>query len=173
MACFDMITCSTDQLFERINCNFSLGYIKYICNPVNTCKRTDGLYDCCTSNISECIIQSIIYEKLPTIAPTIKIHIDSACENICNEALSTNKCYWFEDQNQEVSCINKNNDYCCSHNRSECCQTFIDSLYYIFGTFLFVLFCCIYYKYFVYTYTRVKPENKVTEYEKNVDTLKV
>ena len=156
MSCFDLTTCSNDQIFNRINCKFTIGYVKYICNPTNTCQRIDGLYDCCSSNIAECVIE---YSTLfPTTSPTILPNIFSECEKTCNLAPSTNKCYWYESQNLNVSCINTDNNYCCSHSRDDCCHINMVHLYIIFGSLFFLLLLCIFYYNNKYNYTRVVPE---------------
>jgi len=165
MSCFDLITCPNAQIFERINCNFTIRYIHYICNPINTCKRNDNLYDCCASNISNCIIEQFDFQTSPTIKPTILTNVESECENTCNIAPRTNQCYWFENQNLNISCINKHGNFCCSHERNECCQVNIIQTYIIFGSVILILLFCIFYKYFVYSYTRVIPEKSTDLYQ--------
>lgn len=157
-SCFDVTTCPADQLFNRITCNFTLAYVEHICNPINTCKRLDGLYDCCSTNIANCTIELLVFQSLPTIKPTITPNIYSECDNTCNLAPSTNKCYWYESQNLNVSCINKDNNYCCSHSRDDCCQINMVHLYIIFGSLFFLLLLCIFYYNNKYNYTRVVPE---------------
>jgi len=158
MSCFDLTTCSTNQTFNRINCNFTIGYVEYICNPTITCQRIDNLYDCCASNISDCIIERLQFQLLPTTSPIILPNVASDCDTTCNIAPSTNNCYWYESQNLDISCISKDNKYCCPHSRDDCCQTSMTYMYVTFGS-LFILFTlCVYYKWFVYRYTRTIPE---------------
>lgn len=159
MLCLDVTRCTTDQTFNHINCNFTIRFIEYICNPVYTCQRTDGLYDCCASNIDDCIIERINSQLLPTIAPTLSPNFANLCEITCNLAPSTNRCYWYESQNLDISCVDKNNNYCCSHSRSECCQTFMLHIYIIFGSIFLLITGCVYYKYITYKYTRIAPDN--------------
>ena len=157
MSCFDITTCYNDQIFNRINCNFRISYLQHICNPTNTCQRIDGLYDCCASNIADCIIEQYRFLSLPTTAPTISPNIFSECEKTCNLAPSTNKCYWYESQIIENSCIDKDNNYCCSHSRSDCCQASISYMI-IFGSLFFLLMTCVFYHVIVFKYIRVVPE---------------
>lgn len=170
MSCIDVTTCTTDQIFNRINCNFTIGYVKYICNPTNTCQRIDGLYDCCASNIADCIIEQLRFQLLPTTAPTISPNILSECEKTCNIAPSTNKCYWYESQNIDNSCIDKDNNYCCSHSRSDCCQASISYII-ILGSFFFLLIICVFYHVLVFKYTRVVPETNTTSAQNNDNIL--
>ena len=158
MSCFDLTTCTPNQIFNRINCNFTVGYIKYVCNPTNTCTRSDGLYDCCSSNISDCIVEYVTLQLLPTTSPTISPNIMSSCETTCNLTPNINKCYWYESQNKDISCVDKNDNYCCSHSRSECCQTSSLYAYIILGSLFMLFMCCFCYTLFVYKYTRVKPD---------------
>lgn len=169
MSCFDLTTCPSNQIFNRINCNFTSGYIRYICNPSKTCPRTDGLYDCCTSNISDCIIEYITL--FPTTSPTILPNIDSECENTCNLAPSTNTCYWYESQNLENSCIDKNDNYCCSHSRSDCCHVSLDYIMILLGSLFFLLIICIFYHVLVLKYTRVVPETNTSTSQNNDNIL--
>jgi len=157
MSCFDLTTCTPNQIFNRINCNFTVGYIKYVCNPTNTCTRSDGLYDCCSSNISDCIVEYVTLQLLPTTSPTISPNIMSSCETTCNLTPKINKCYWYESQNKDISCVDKNDNYCCSHSRSECCQTSSLYAYIVLGSLFMLFMCGVCYTLFVYRYTRVKP----------------
>lgn len=170
MACFDLTTCTTDQIFNRVNCNFTIGYVKYLCNPTNTCQRIDRLYDCCASNIADCIINLTVIQSLPTIAPTISPNIFSECENTCNLAPSTNTCYWYESQNLDHSCIDKDNNYCCSHSRNDCCQVSLDYII-ILGSLFFLLIICIFYHVLVFKYTRVLPETNTSTSQNNDNML--
>ena len=157
MSCLDITTCQRDHIFNNINCNFTFGHIQYICNPTNTCKRTDALYDCCSSNIADCVIERFVL--IPTITPTLSPDIYHSCENTCNLTPSTNKCYWYERQNLDISCISKDNTFCCSDKRANCCQTNIQYAYIIFGSVFFLLTSCLYYKYYIlFRYTRVIPD---------------
>ena len=169
MSCFDLTTCPSNQIFNRINCNFTNGYVRYICNPSKTCPRTDGLYDCCASNIADCIIE---YSTLfPTTSPTILPNIVSECENTCNLAPSTNTCYWYENQNLENSCIDKNDNYCCSHSRSDCCHVSLDYIMILLGSLFFLLIICIFYHVLVLKYTRVVPETNTSSAQNNDNIL--
>jgi len=165
MSCFDITTCLSEQIFNRINCNFTVAHVKYSCNSTVTCKRLDGLYDCCTSNIAYCTIQLLVFQSLPTIKPTIKPTIlpnmFDACEKTCNLTPSTNKCYWYENQNIDMSCINKHNKFCCSYRHDECCQTNITSAYVIYGLLIFLLSLFALYKYVVCRYTRIVPDKTI------------
>ena len=158
MSCLDSATCQSHETFTRINCNFVFGYIEYLCNPALTCQRVDNLYDCCASTISECIIERFNSELLPTMSPTIIPNVVSLCENTCNNTPSINTCYWFERQNVEISCVGKDNHYCCSHSRDECCQTNIIVAYIIFSSILLLIAGYTTYKYVILMYTRVVPE---------------
>jgi hypothetical protein len=163
MSCFTANTCQANQIFYRINCDFTIQYTRYVCNPLYTCQRDDGLYDCCVSNIADCIINKITFDLSPTISPTIEPNIDSACELTCDLAPSTNQCYWYESQNMDISCIDKNNKYCCSHNREECCYTHVIYAYVIFGSLFCLCIMCAYYKYIVCEYTRVSPDKSIPD----------
>lgn len=159
MSCLDITTCPTDQIFNRITCNFTLAHVKYICNSTTTCKRVDGLYDCCTSNIAYCTIELLAFRTSPTITPTISSYINSECENTCKLTPSTNKCYWYESQKLDISCVGKDNKYCCSHSRNECCQANMLYNYMAYGIVLFtIIICIIYNKSIVRRYTQVTPE---------------
>ena len=158
MSCFDLTTCPTNQIFNRINCNFTFGYIEYVCNPTITCTRTDGLHDCCSSNISDCVIEYVTLQLLPTTSPTISPNIMSSCETTCNLTPKINKCYWYESQNKDISCVDKNDNYCCSHSRSECCQTSSLYAYIVLGSLFMLFMCCFCYTLFVYRYIRVNPD---------------
>lgn len=168
MSCYDLTTCPNNQIFNRITCNFTIAYVKHICNPTNTCQRIDGLYDCCSSNIAECVIE---YSTLfPTTSPTILPNIFSECEKTCNLAPSTNKCYWYENQNLENSCIDKRDNYCCSHSRSDCCHVSLDCII-ILGSLFFLLIICIFYHVLVIKYTRVVPETITASAENKENNL--
>lgn len=173
MSCLDVTMCMPDQTFNHINCNFTIRFTEYICNPINTCRRTDGLYDCCASNIADCIIERLNLQLLPTISPTLSPNVVNSCESTCNLAPITNKCYWYESQNLDISCIGNDNKYCCSHSRANCCQTSIQHVYIIFGLLLLLIIGCVYYKYIVYNYTRVVPDKTTsnTPLEKKNDTV--
>ena len=157
MSCLDITTCQSNQIYERINCNFSFSHKNYLCNSTITCQRSDGLYDCCASNIADCVIEYSIFQSIPTMSPTISSNIISECENTCNLVPSTNKCYWYESQNLDIFCIDKYNDYCCSHSRIECCQTDVFYVYIVYGLIFIILTLCIYYKYLVRKYNQVSP----------------
>jgi len=173
MSCLDVTMCMPDQTFNHINCNFTIRFTEYICNPTYTCRRTDGLYDCCASNIADCIIERLNLQLLPTITPTLSPHFVTSCEVTCELAPNTNKCYWYESQNLDISCIDKDNKYCCSHSRANCCQTSILHVYIIFGLLLLLIIGCVYYKYIVYNYTRIVPDKTTsnTPLEKKNDTV--
>jgi hypothetical protein len=161
MSCFDLTTCPPDQIFNRINCNFTVAHVKYGCNPAYTCMRIDGLYDCCTSNIADCIIEQISFQLLPTIPPTISPNRFDTCEKTCNLTPSTNKCYWYESQNIDMSCINKHNKVCCSHRRDECCQTNITHAYVTYVLLFSIVSLFAFYKYVVCRYTRIVPDKTI------------
>jgi hypothetical protein len=156
MSCLDETTCAADRRFTRINCNFTITHTQYVCNPINTCARLDGLYDCCAENINDCVIVQFDIRLLPTVAPTKSPSSISACEITCNLTPTTNECYWYESQNTDISCMNEDDRYCCSHDRAECCYTYIQSVYITFGS-IFLLCLCVAYKYIVCKYTRVVP----------------
>ena len=159
MSCLDVTTCHIEQSFTRINCNFTIRYIEYICNPSNTCQRTDELYDCCASNIVDCVIERYVFQLVPTMKPTLSFSLVNSCEVTCNLTPSTNKCYWYERQNLDISCISKDNNYCCSDSRGNCCQTNIQYVYIIFASLFFLLTSCVYYKYYIlFRYSRVMPD---------------
>ena len=63
-----------------------------------------------------------------------------------------------ESQNKDISCVDKNNNYCCSHSRSECCQTSSLYAYIVLGSLFMIFMCCFCYTLFVYRYIRVKPD---------------
>ena len=160
MSCLDETTCIYSQLFNRINCNFTVGYVHYICNRINTCKRSDYLYDCCASDIAHCVIEILDVNLLPTIQPSIASNINS-CTTTCNIMPSTNKCYWYESQNIHISCI-YNNEYCCSHRRNECCQTNSMYIYIVIGLLFVIMMIMIGilgYRYTILMYRRVTPES--------------
>jgi hypothetical protein len=154
MSCLDVTTCATDQIFSRINCNFTIRFIEHICNPINTCRRADELYDCCSSNISECIIERVNSQLLPTISPTLSPTLVNLCGITCNRAPSTNKCYFYESQNLDISCVDKEKYYCC--------QTLILHVYITFGSIFLLITGCLYYKYFIYKYTRIVPDKTIS-----------
>jgi hypothetical protein len=158
MACMEQNTCLTDQIFHRINCNFNISYIHYICNPLKTCKRTDGLYDCCSSNIADCIVDIFVYKLSPTIAPTMEVYSKSKCDELCNISPSSNKCYWFEIQNLDNSCIDKNNHYCCSHIRAECCHTSVTHAFIAICSVFVLFLSCILYKMNLFKRTQIAPD---------------
>jgi len=159
MACFNVTTCPNDQIFYGLTCNYyTYPYRQLNCNSTITCKRMDGKYDCCTSNIAYCTIELLLLELIPTINPTITSNIVNACEHMCNLTLSTNKCHWYESQNLDISCIDKDNSYCCSHERKECCKTNIAQTYIILGSSFIIISLCVFYKYFVYKYTQIVPD---------------
>ena len=154
MSCLDVTTCATEQIFSRINCNFTFSFIEYICNPTNTCRRADELYDCCSSNISDCIIERVNSQLLPIISPTLSPTLIKLCENKCNRPPSKIKCYWYESQNLDIPCVDKENYYCC--------QSVIYPIYIIFGSTFLLITGCLYYKYFIYKYTRIVPDKTIS-----------
>lgn len=155
MSCLDITICQSEHTFNRINCNYTIADIQYICNPTKTCQRTDELYDCCSSNITDCIIHRVAFQLVPTMTPTL----DNSCEITCNLSPSTNVCYWYEQQNLDISCISKDNRFCCSDSRGNCCQPSPQYAYILLGSLFFLLTSCLYYKYYVlFRYTRVKPD---------------
>lgn len=163
MSCLDETICVYNEPFERINCNFTIGYLHYMCNHINTCKRSDNLYDCCASDITDCVIETLDVNLLPTIQPSIASSITSLCMTTCNIMPSANKCYWYESQNMDISCI-ENNKYCCSHIRNECCQTTGIYIYIVIGLLFFVMMLMIGmvgYRYTILMYRRVTPESPI------------
>ena len=167
MSCLDVTTCATDQTFNNINCNFTIRHIEYRCNPTITCQRNDGLYNCCASNIADCVIERLDLHLLPTISPTISPNRVNPCEITCNLAPSTNTCYWYETQNLDISCIGKDNNFCCSHSRANCCQTTTQYAYIIFGSLFLICIGCMYYKYIVFKFTRIVPDKPITPTSSN------
>ena len=107
MSCLDITTCPREQTFHRIICNFTIAHIQYICNATNTCQRTDESYDCCASNIVDCVIERYAFQLVPTMKPTLSSVLGELCEVTCNLTPSTNRCYWYERQNLDISCISK------------------------------------------------------------------
>jgi hypothetical protein len=156
MSCVDESTWAPDRRFNRINCNFTITHTQYVCNPINTCARIDELYDCCAEYINDCVLVWVDTRLLPTVSPTRSPHSTSTCEITCNLAPTTNQCYWYESQNTDISCLSEDEIYCCSHDRNECCHTYIQTVYVIFGS-IFLLCLCVIYKYIVCKYTRVVP----------------
>jgi len=161
MSCLDITICQREQTFHRINCNFTIAHIQYICNPSNTCQRTDELYDCCASNIVDCVIERYTFQLVPTMTPTISSVLGELCEVTCNLTPSTNKCYWYERQNLDISCISKDNNFCCSDSRDNCCRPIPRYAFIILGSLFFLLALAlgVYYKYYIlFRYTRVMPD---------------
>jgi len=157
MSCLDLNTCGRDQVYYNINCNFSIGYTRYMCNNIYTCQRNSGMYDCCASNITDCIVELLDVRLIPTIEPSVNnIQID-LCYDICYSMPSSSNCYWYEKQNHEVSCLNNDDKYCCSHSHLECCQPLMVYAYIIFGAIMVIPFICIWYRYSVLMYTRILP----------------
>jgi hypothetical protein len=169
MSCYDVTTCPSEHLFNRIVCNFTIAHMKYICNSTVTCKRLDGFYDCCSSNIAYCTVQKIAFELMPTVLPTIQPNMVNECEKICNLTPSTNKCYWYESQNLDISCINKDNNYCCSDGHSDCCNTHIIYAYIILGSLFFLFTTGIYYTSITHRYTQVTPEKTTSNTPSKLD----
>lgn len=163
MSCFNETNCTDKTIYENIMCNYTLLHMKYICNYTNTCQRDGSRYDCCADDIRYCTIELLKYQLLPTHIPTIQPTYVDTCETICSLTPSTNQCYWYESQNIDISCIGKNNKYCCSHSHNDCCQTYIAYTLFTFIIFFILFIICLQYKYLVYKHTQVIPYETMTD----------
>ena len=95
MSCFNEMTCISNELYHNINCNYTLLHYVHTCNSTITCKRLDGLYDCCTDNIIYCTIEYADLNLLPTRMPTAAPIFTNTCEYTCNLSPDSNNCYWY------------------------------------------------------------------------------
>ena len=143
--CLDPNTCPGDKLYNIV-CNFSIGYIDYECNS-NTCMRADGRYDCCATNVYYCTYPASLL-RIPTTQPSIIIH-ETKCNEICNDGIKINTCYWYETLKTDSLCAHNNKEYCCSQNREDCCSTNKTAMYIVYGCITGILIIFAYYWYYI------------------------
>jgi hypothetical protein len=160
--CLDPNVCPTDKLYN-VHCNFSIGYINYICNS-NTCMRADGTYDCCSINVVYCTIPDLFWHT-PTSQPSIIIR-ETNCNQICSAGSKFASCYWYESLRTGNLCIENNNKYCCSHNREECCSINQTVVYIVVGCIAGIMCIFVYYWYAVkYSSRKVIPAKDLSDIE--------
>lgn len=166
MSCFNETSCVSNELYHRINCNYTLLYFVYSCNITTTCKRDfDAFYDCCTDDIRHCTIVSLNVDLLPTTLPTPGPTTSSVnmCEDSCNSATDSTSCKWFELPNIDEFCYDYDSRFCCFHSHDDCCMVpsvYFATIYLFIG---FVLCCCLYYKCIIHNHYRVRPNNPIHE----------
>ncbi len=131
-----------------------------MCNSSITCRRVDGLYDCCATSIADCVIERFDQKQVPTFQPSnVQVQV---CEAVCNSMPVANKCNnWYERPNLDLSCMSKYDTYCCSHSRDECCQMNIQYGVIVLGMVITAWVCIVayaYYRYRVFMRTGIVPE---------------
>ena len=160
--CLDLATCQeTDRLYNIV-CNFSYNYKNYICNSQATCTRTDGTYDCCASNIIDCITSTTL--RIPTTQPTTTNTV-ILCNQLCNAEYRIDKCYWYEKINLNTLCNDNTDKYCCSPHREECCITNNKDIYIIIGCVTIILILFALYRYIISYHIKIVPAKNVTGVE--------
>jgi hypothetical protein len=162
--CLDSTACPNEKLYNII-CNFSIGYNDYECNS-NTCMRVDGTYDCCAINVYYCTqLAQASFLRMPTIQPTTTIRKPN-CYEMCNAGTKINKCYWYENLRTDNLCLENDNEYCCSQNRSDCCSTNQTGVYIVFGCISGIIIIFAYYWYYVKnSHHKIVPAQNMTELE--------
>ena len=122
-----------ENIYHHVICDYTSND-NYIYSPDlnNTCKRDTlvGIFpenceicqllvDCCASNKNNCCNRSDT--RIPTTFPT------SQPTQLCNGEQETfyydkqDSCYFFENQNTDISKNVENSMICCSNMRTECC----------------------------------------------------
>jgi hypothetical protein len=154
--CLDTNECP--NIMYNVVCNFSIGIDnEYACNPNTTCMRTDGIYDCCGDHIVDCIVYASSL-RVPTIQPSAAIN-ETNCDQMCNKI---DKCYWYESLRTDNLCVVNNIEYCCSHNRADCCTTNKTGAYIIVGSIAGIIIIFAYYWYCIKnSYHKIVPVKEV------------
>lgn len=149
------LTCPTDKMYNVV-CNFSIGINHYACDPQTTCMRADGTYDCCAKNIVSCIVDAASL-LVPTVQPTAVIN-ESSCEaQRCAAKYTAGHCYWYENVNRNIMCSKDDTEYCCSHDREDCCQTSKTMAVVVFSSVACLLIVFVCYRYITRSYSKIIP----------------
>ena len=157
--CLDTNTCPNDKMYNVI-CNFSIGYNEYLCNPQNTCMRADGRYDCCGKNIVDCVIDASSLH-VPTFQPTISSSY-IPCNQQCQQEYRIDKCHWYESMQVITNCNDENDNYSCSHQRTDCCRTNTTDVYIVIGCITGIMILYAFYKYVIAYSAKVMPSPPTT-----------
>ena len=157
--CLDKNTCPNEKLYN-VTCNFSIGYVDYVCDSKTTCMRADGTYDCCSINVFYCTRLSLSL-SVPTIQPSILIS-QTNCNQMCKTGSKINKCYWYESLRTDNLCVENNNEYCCSQNREDCCSTNQTNVYIVFGCMagIIIIIFAFYWHYVKKSHNKIVPEKE-------------
>lgn len=162
--CLDISTCPNNKLYDII-CNFSTHYLgndyTYACNPQTTCMRTDGIYDCCGYHIVDCIVDAASL-RVPTIQPSVVVINRTICDKICSAGSKIDTCSWYETMRTDNLCGENHHEYCCSHNRADCCKTNQTDVYIVFGCIAGIMIIVAYYWYYIkHTFHKIQPTQEV------------
>jgi len=162
--CLDINACQNNKLYN-IRCNFITNYLgtdyAYVCSPHTTCMRADGTYDCCGDHIVDCIVDASLL-RVPTIQPSVAIN-DTICDKMCSSGNKIYTCSWYESLRPDNLCGENNHEYCCSHNRADCCRTNKTDAYIVFGSIagIMMIIFAYYWYYIKNTYHKIKPIQEV------------
>lgn len=154
------LTCPTDRMYNVV-CNFSIGINHYACNPQTTCLNSDGTYDCCAKNIVSCIVYASSL-LVPTVQPSAAIDTSACNSQLCQTKYSADKCYWYESLRTDNMCVENNNEYCCSHDREDCCKSSKTAAVVAFSCFACLLTIFLCYRYIKRSYIKIIPVNLET-----------
>ena len=119
-------------------CNYADSNYQYYPNPRITCSREDiydyfgtdcvnchMVVDCCYSISQDecCDTMTLPPTSVPTMDP---------CNLNCKTSFRFDSCYFFENQNTDISCIDNDGQFlCCDNERSKCC---VNDPYIVYGT---------------------------------------
>ena len=143
-SCLDTSVCPSDQRIYSVPCPFALGMNLYVCKDSTTCINSDRRHHCCAYHIAECVVlESSLH--LPTLQPTMAILANSCHSQTCPSKYNTKQCYWYESHNINLLCNEDNHEYCCTQNRSDCCQTSQPAVIIVFSCIgcVIILFLCL------------------------------
>ena len=149
------LTCPTDRMYNVV-CNFSIGINHYACNPQTTCLNSDGTYDCCAKNIVSCIVYASSL-LVPTVQPSAAIDTSACNSQLCAIKYSADKCYWYESLRTDNMCVENNNEYCCSHDRADCCKSSKTAAVVTFSSVACLLTIFLCYRYIARYYGKIMP----------------
>lgn len=157
MSCLIHTACPVDKQIYNVPCSFSIGFNQYVRNKITTCVNAENSCDCCAYNIADCLImKSSLYT--PTIQPTILINDNQCSKSRCQSKYNTRHCYWYENINNDIVCIDNDKQYCCTENRADCCYTNKMPVYIAFGSTFVVIFMYILYRSIINDTNKILPE---------------
>ena len=143
-SCLDVSGCPNEQRIYNCPCPFALSMNLYVCKESTTCINADGRHHCCAYNINDCVVlESSLH--VPTFQPTTAILANSCHSQTCPAKYNPKQCYWYESRNIDILCNEDDYEYCCTQNRSDCCQASKSALIIVFSCIgcVIILFLCL------------------------------